>query len=122
MTDLEPYKLRVNLALGTFLRKSKYATVADAQKAIVDFLMVYLSISPGFEVPMPPDVGVASREPSHQISALRQALKEARHYMANLATRKATPSDNVELYNKIMMDTKIALGASDSPLLGSGGE
>lgn len=54
MTDLGPYKMRVELALGTFLRKSKYETVKDAQKAIVDFLMVYLSIGDGFEIPLPP--------------------------------------------------------------------
>lgn len=47
-----PFRDRITLALRTFLGKTKYTTVQDAQKGMVDFIMVYLETAT--DIPPPP--------------------------------------------------------------------
>lgn len=82
----EEFSIRVSCALGAFLAKNKYATVKDAQKAAVDFLLLYLGVEPDYYLQfhlgrlpgqaLKPPVPVVETAPDARAEKLARALDQ----------------------------------------------
>jgi len=100
----DQFKMRMNLAVKEFLAKSRYKTVEDAQKAIVDYIISYVGIGDPTHVPVPADTIVDCGGDY----CCTCCSGNCEHVLAH-KKKKAVPVDTIAVPMEVVDEVRVAL-------------